>query len=411
MENLGLGFKLFEMARLLISADTYHEILDVIVKKSADISCCERSCLIIRNKRNEMVIKAGFPADGHGIGQKIQAGHGEEFLRKVIENGKGSILIVNPCVDPRVEYMKEMAVECGISLVFFAPLFFQREALGILILDYIGKDKPILSKEGRLKIRSRLKIVADFASIIIGKEYKKRQIDVEIRKKEHLVALGENSARIAHIIRNSLTVFDGFLRRLNKKISAGSPVGNVCGILEREYIQIVQNEHKKLKKITNDVLNFSKVSSQGLNLTSCNLNEVLKECKEKLFDFLNKNGIKINIYFNHFLEKNSINLDKEKIEICIQEIFRNATKAGAKRIAVKTKIKAKHGYVVLSIVNNGTNIDPSMLEEIFEPFATTRTDGTGLGLAITRAIIENHKGRISVASDERRTEFKIYLPF
>jgi two-component system, cell cycle sensor histidine kinase and response regulator CckA len=70
-------------------------------------------------------------------------------------------------------------------------------------------------------------------------------------------------------------------------------------------------------------------------------------------------------------------------------------------------------YAVISVGDSGTGISKDVMGRIFEPFYTTKDvgKGAGLGLSIVYGIIEEHKGGISVFSEEGRgSEFRIYLP-
>jgi two-component system NtrC family sensor kinase len=68
---------------------------------------------------------------------------------------------------------------------------------------------------------------------------------------------------------------------------------------------------------------------------------------------------------------------------------------------------------VVEVSDNGHGIPEDVLPKIFEPFFTTKRDkGTGLGLSISYKIIQSHKGRIDVWSEEGKgTKFTIFLPF
>ncbi len=69
-------------------------------------------------------------------------------------------------------------------------------------------------------------------------------------------------------------------------------------------------------------------------------------------------------------------------------------------------------YVLLSVSDTGTGIEPENLDKIFDPFFSTKPAGagTGLGLATARSIVKNHGGFINVYSEPGATEFRIYMP-
>jgi signal transduction histidine kinase len=68
--------------------------------------------------------------------------------------------------------------------------------------------------------------------------------------------------------------------------------------------------------------------------------------------------------------------------------------------------------VEIAVIDRGSGIQPKLLENIFNPFYTTKAGGVGLGLAIVSKIVDEHGGSISVESEPGEgSVFRVYLPF
>jgi signal transduction histidine kinase len=75
------------------------------------------------------------------------------------------------------------------------------------------------------------------------------------------------------------------------------------------------------------------------------------------------------------------------------------------------RTRASNGSVLIAVEDNGAGIDENTLENIFNPFFTTKTRGTGLGLAISRKTMKDHGGDISVKSiPGKGSTFTMLLP-
>ena len=70
----------------------------------------------------------------------------------------------------------------------------------------------------------------------------------------------------------------------------------------------------------------------------------------------------------------------------------------------------EQGQVVVLISDNGTGIDPEIIDEIFVPFYTTKPQGSGIGLSLARQVLRMHGGNIRITSG-KGDGTKVYLDF
>lgn len=174
---------------LLASRGEYQNTLNIIVDSALKISGAERSCLIIENKKDELLIKAGTPFHAHGIDNKITPDTGESFLRQVMSDN-AIVLVTNPCEDRRVAYLRELAMSCKISSILFVPLSSQGESIGILVFDWVEGKK--ISKDGI----ENIKLFGRLASTAIGMEYKERKERERILRDEKFKVLENTLHRL-----------------------------------------------------------------------------------------------------------------------------------------------------------------------------------------------------------------------
>jgi signal transduction histidine kinase len=79
-------------------------------------------------------------------------------------------------------------------------------------------------------------------------------------------------------------------------------------------------------------------------------------------------------------------------------------------LVVRTEAE-RAGTVVVAVEDRGPGVDPSLGDQIFEPFVTSRPNGMGMGLSICRSIVEAHGGRLGVTPNpEGGSTFRVALP-
>jgi signal transduction histidine kinase len=88
----------------------------------------------------------------------------------------------------------------------------------------------------------------------------------------------------------------------------------------------------------------------------------------------------------------------------------NAVHAASGRVTVRTAVQG--ASVLIEVRDDGAGVPQALRDRIWEPFFTTKPvgQGTGLGLDIARRVVEQHGGRLELASLPGDTRFTVLLP-
>lgn len=388
--------ELMEMAGLLTAASNYKETIEIIVSKSAEILKSDRACLVIKTKEGKLRIESGFPIATHGIGMELTPETGELFLKGVLD---GKEPIRKKISDPEVAYIGDFARVYDITSFLAIPLHYEDESIGILILDFI-QDHEISDDS-----LSKAQYLANLAAIAMKQELDRQ----EDRERMRLIVLGENAARISHIIGNKLMIIGGFSQYILEGISeslSNEKRGNFDFNDAKDSLERVIAAAKECETFIKSIKDFSK--PKGFKPESVNLNEFLED---KIIT-LSKSGLNfIKFKFDLDFDTPMVLIDKSFMFDCIQDIIENAAQANARIIMIKSRLLPGDKKILISIVDDGAGIDPLIIDKIFNPFETTKESGTGLGLTNVKTIVEKfHNGKVEVESNDKMTEFRIYLP-
>ena len=222
-------------------------------------------------------------------------------------------------------------------------------------------------------------------------------------EQEKFKSLGEMTANIAHEIKNPLVIIGGFAKRLAKKKGRDH--------VEDKYVDIILKEVVRLETILNEVLSYVK-ENPSIEET-CMINDFLDETLFLVSADTSWEHVAITKSYDKTLP--AIPCDSQQLKQVFINLFMNSYEAmhGKGHISITTKqtLYNKFPFVSVTIADTGGGINPDILDNIFNPFFTTKEKGTGLGLAISHKIIANHGGHIDVENEAGKgATVIVYLP-
>lgn len=228
-----------------------------------------------------------------------------------------------------------------------------------------------------------------------------REMETALAQQGKMASLGILSSGVAHEINNPLGVILGYASYLEGKIPEDDPNYN--------YIREIKRESKRCKKIVQDLLSYARTPRPALE--SIDLTILLNEILDFAANHTDMHQVQIKRVFAEELPL--LRADGDQLRQVAINLILNAGAAmpqGGVLTVCTRQINEK--FVEIEFNDTGVGIVEEKLEQIFEPFYTTKTRGTGLGLAITRQIIDFHHGRIKVHSRPGQgTTFIVTLPF
>ncbi|MEN3190184.1 MAG: ATP-binding protein [Atribacterota bacterium] len=230
-----------------------------------------------------------------------------------------------------------------------------------------------------------------------------KNLNDEIARNKRLAALGKLSAGIAHEIRNPLSSIRGLAQFVSDSFSRDDE--------RREDLNTIIQEVDRLNNLVVQVLDYAKVKK--LNITSFSLKNLINDVVELFKQEITNKQIKFDIKLSPDISL--IQADKDQIRQILMNIIINAIQAIPEKGEIKIKAEKdfirENPAIKLVVEDNGIGIAAQDLNQIFDPFFSTKEQGSGLGLSIVYKLIEGHQGEIKVESKEGKgTKFIIILP-
>ncbi len=221
---------------------------------------------------------------------------------------------------------------------------------------------------------------------------------------EKLAALGELTAGVAHEINNPTAVMLGNLENIIEELGdAAAPV--------REDLDLVIEQVYRIQDIVNRLLQYARPDAYAGYLSYVDVNEQVQACL-RLVEHLHKQqqfDIQLNLQASAGIEINVQELQQVLVNLLVNAIHALPETNGVVRVC--TRDWEQRG-VVVEVQDNGHGIPLEKLDQVFNPFFTTKAqgEGTGLGLSVSYGLVRRYGGLITVDSAEGAgTTFAVYL--
>ncbi|HEY0590919.1 MAG TPA: ATP-binding protein [Thermoanaerobaculia bacterium] len=227
-----------------------------------------------------------------------------------------------------------------------------------------------------------------------------KKLEAQVRMKDRMAAVGELSAGIAHEIRNPLAAIAGSVQVLR---SSGQ-----LSAQEKRLMSIILKESERLNKTIADFLRFVKPHEK--RDLEFDIAASLVETMELLSNSAEIGG-RHQIAWTIDPSSFFITGDPDQIRQVFWNLARNAIQAMPDGGTLRVSSSLQDSEYVIRFVDDGRGMTEREVRSLFEPFRTSAPSGTGLGMAISYRIIQEHGGRIDVASiPDVGTTITVVLP-
>ncbi len=267
---------------------------------------------------------------------------------------------------------------------------------------YRRSGQTFLAQVSNIPILSEGQLIG--ISILIRDLSEQEQVQAQTQQLERRALLGEVTSVFAHEVRNPINNISTGLQLMAYNMDESDP--------NQEIIARLQHDCDRLSNLMKSVLAFSRPTEYEME------NVDLEQLITRLLERSKPHMARVNVEY-HLQSRPALATIKgnpRALEQVFTNLINNAIQAMSETggmLAIKLQNATGHGkrkYIKIDVADNGPGIPKENLEQIFQPFFTTKSDGTGLGLAITKRIVTAHQGTIQVTSFPGGTVFQLQLP-
>ena len=283
----------------------------------------------------------------------------------------------------------------GLSSTLYTILILL-EYTTIIPLPFEGVSATVLQGQAafavvfKIIITSAACFAVAFLSGLLTEQNRKSQIELQameasLKRVEKMAYMGEMAAGLAHEIKNPLAALVGSIQMLKE---------DMCYDADHERLMdIILRETDRLSTLVNDFLFFARPPAGKPE--KINLNRAVNEITD-LFE-RDPSHLKNFVLHKDLPSEVWVLIDPTHLSQVLWNLLLNAAEAldDDGRIELRVLLQ-KNSWVQIQVRDNGCGMEPHVVQSIFDPFYTTKSEGTGLGLSIVHRILESYNSRLDV---------------
>jgi len=249
--------------------------------------------------------------------------------------------------------------------------------------------------------REEMKRTEEAAQRLAESNRSLRRAEASLRRSERLAALGQLTAGLAHELRNPL----GTIRASSEMLR--NPAMQCRPEVLAEMAGYIGSEADRMNALISSFLDFARPLQ--IRPVEAELRDVVNDVLRQQSDLAAKRDVALSLRIPDGPVR--FYFDPELLKVALSNLVQNAVQASKAGQEVEIRVAPSEEDVKIFVTDHGTGIEPEHLENIFNPFFTTKPNGVGLGLAIVSKIADEHKGKIYVFSEPGSgTRFELTLP-
>ncbi len=297
------------------------------------------------------------------------------------------------------------------------------EFLELHIRDLYPSEKREFLREKLVEAIDKGEIVFEIENITKNKEikwFKVKAVPVKIDNQMYILKIGMNVKEKYDRVMAEVEAIE----RSQKLLEGANRITSMVRHDLRSPLQSIKNAVHIIRRSPDKAEDMLDVIDKAADFASKILNElrfitspgtlkkerfdIVKVLEERIKSALIPSNVNL---VTDLPDEQVVNMDQTMISRVIDNLIRNAVEAMPEGGVLRVVMEVENNMFDLIVEDTGVGISAEDIQNIFQPFYTTKSSGTGLGLYYTKLAIKSHGGKIVFKSEEGKgTSFHIRLP-